>query len=426
MDTDRRKLAFEEVITRLRLLRSQLLEKKDSNIKHHEESCDFSKKQEDRKNELQMVSEGFPIPSTAALADENTSCNDDDVNGSFFSLLKVGSSSGSELEVNEMCQSSFELVCQNGSVIISHTDELLGIGAYSKVYHGSICFVTQSEEKRDVAVKVIPLKLYHLNEIDRWIRVLSFQESIVHPSFISSYYAGMPELENEEKYVKIYIALEKATGGTLDGFLKKNEKLSEDIIRNILSDVLCGLCYLHNTIVAVHNDVKPQNILLVMDKESNRVHYKLADFDAVFPALSNQTLTDPEASLSYKENKTMSDGNFCGTAIYMSPESCKGIPYLPSNDVWSIGIMTYQLSTGRLPWRQLELQVPSMILHGYREDTSNAFGPTLDEFEGETAHFYSDELKDMVKACLAKNVNERPTVEALLQYPFFSYQQDNS
>lgn len=340
-----------------------------------------------------------------------------------FSLVKIDDdkNESSTFEALGVSSGSFKFVHEKHSVVFTHKHELLGKGGYSKVYRGTLCVeAAGSGEKHTVAVKVTRLRLNSIDEIDRWTRVIRLWQTAVHPCLVYCHYIGVSPLDGVKGDATMYTVLEMASNGSLDALLKKKERFTEDAIRTILLDLLDGLAYLHNEIGVVHNDIKPQNILLIMDESSQRVRYKLSDFDAMCPVSSTLSSTTSNKTMMVNEPKADLEARVYGTPAYMSPESCRGLPFLPANDVWSVGILTYQLSTGRLPWRPLELQVSSMILYGYRQHLTDHFGPTLDEFEQNTACVYSNELKDLVKVCLSEKASERPSVSKLLSHPFFS------
>jgi len=87
--------------------------------------------------------------------------------------------------------------------------------------------------------------------------------------------------------------------------------------------------YLHSNNI-IHRDLKPENILIDQDG-----HLKLTDF-----GLAKEKVSD--------DSKTSS---FCGTVEYMSPEMIKGEPYSFSTDLWSLGIILYDMLTGKAPFQ---------------------------------------------------------------------------
>nr|CCC95294.1 unnamed protein product [Trypanosoma congolense IL3000] len=341
---------------------------------------------------------------------------DDD--GSLFPLIEFEEDSVSV--ESTMDASLFEWKDEVGGIVYTHRYELLGKGANSNVYRGTIAHL-DSEEQCNVALKVIRVQLSNMVQIDRLISIMRLWRDISHPGFVKCHHISLDSMGgNIIGDIRLYVALENASKGTLGDLLNREERLSNDVIRTILLDILDTVQYLHDVAGVVHNDIKPQNILLVEDVDSGAIRYKLSDADCLHSS------SHPLGGSATKRGSTLDKGNMIkrdevyGTALYMSPESCLGIPSLSSNDIWSIGVLTYQLSTGRLPWRPLEQQVPSMILHGYRQPSPNCFGPTLDEYEQDIDQAYSDTLKDFVVMCLARSPDKRPRASDLLRHPFLS------
>ncbi|EAN94754.1 putative protein kinase [Trypanosoma cruzi] len=404
-DVEWRTLAFQEAMEFLCRLRHQLESRISLKTRSQEDACNS------------------PVKQTDAELAELALSDDADEAASLFSFVKcddgMNSSTAEELDV---CNDFFEFTDQESTVTLTHRYESLGKGARSNVYRGTLSVTTMDGVKKyDVAVKMSRLCVGSLHEIDRWMRVVQLWRNLKHPLFHCCYYVGFSPIDGEELVINMYSAHELALGGTLDASLKKEERFTEDVVRTILFDLLHFLCYLHDEIGVVHNDIKPQNILLVIDNATQQLRYNLSDFDCVYPITPSRggILVNGMATLDGTEHD--SDVLIYGTPPYISPESCRGLPFLPSNDVWSLGILTYQLSTGRLPWNPLELSVPSMILNGYRRNVSNGFGPTLDEFEEGFCHIYSDELKNFVKICLAEEASKRPTASELLRHPFLLF-----
>ncbi|KAG8343958.1 putative protein kinase [Trypanosoma vivax] len=400
METDWHIAGFDEVERQLVKLRPYLPDG-DSTVKEHNGNvCGSSR----------MYEKCFP--------DEHCAPSDGG-DESLLSLVNVGGSSNSTPLCGSSVSSSwFEFTDTVVSVSIRHQYQFLGKGAHSTVYRGTITDHAHQNEVRTVAVKVTRLQFVCPGDIDHLIRILRLGKSICHSCFIRCFYIGLPQVKDgQREEIKLYEALELASGGTLDTLLKKEERLSENVVRRILVNILGVLKHLHDEVGVVHNDVKPLNILLVAGESKNDVRYKLSDIDAM--CAINPSRFGDDVRITGDANMEGSE-RLCGTPLYMSPESCRGVYSLPANDIWSVGVMTYQLSTGRLPWGQLELQVPSMILHGFRRVGDSSFGPILDEFNPDYVSTYSDELKDFVRCCLTKEASDRPSASTLLRHPFIS------
>ena len=115
------------------------------------------------------------------------------------------------------------------------------------------------------------------------------------------------------------------TGDEVYKILKKMRKFDEEQTAYMIAQVLQALDYLHNNFIT-HRDIKPENILM------NHGVAKLCDFGwAVY---------DPQ------DHRTSS----IGTLLYLSPENVKGDGYDRRNDIWGIGILTYEMLIGNVPF----------------------------------------------------------------------------
>lgn len=183
----------------------------------------------------------------------------------------------------------------------------------------------------------------------------------------------------------VLIFMEYMDCGSLDYILKKLGFLKEVYLSKITHNILQGLNYLYSTHKIIHRDIKPSNVLLNFKGE-----VKICDF-GVSRELSNNSIAD----------------TFVGTSTYMSPERIQGDVYSIKGDVWSLGLMLIELSTGEFPFG--------------KKDTPNGILDLLQRIVNEDppclpANKYSKELCEFVDLCLKKQ-KERPTPIELLKMP---------
>ncbi|KAH3672182.1 hypothetical protein WICMUC_004411 [Wickerhamomyces mucosus] len=183
----------------------------------------------------------------------------------------------------------------------------------------------------------------------------------------------------------VLICMEYMDCGSLDHILKKLGFLKEVYLSKITINVLQGLNYLYSNHKILHRDIKPSNVLL-----NSRGEIKLADF-GVSRELNNNSIAD----------------TFVGTSTYMSPERIQGDVYSIKGDVWSVGLMLIELSTGEFPFGKKD--TPNGILD-LLQRIVNEDPPSLPRTK------FSNELCDFVDLCL-KRQNERPTPLELLDLP---------
>jgi tRNA A-37 threonylcarbamoyl transferase component Bud32 len=196
---------------------------------------------------------------------------------------------------------------------------LLGGGGMGKVFLGR-----DQVLDRNVALKVLR-KRYAQDEefVERFEREAKAAASLNYPHIIQVYDRGTAA---DGTY---YIAMEYVPGGTLkDRILKVGSMQAAEAVR-LASEVADALGVAHARGM-VHRDVKPQNVLLTADGDA-----KVADF-GIARAASETTISNSSLVL--------------GTAKYMSPEQATGEPVGPASDLYSLGVVLYEMLTGEVPF----------------------------------------------------------------------------
>ncbi|CAJ1432698.1 unnamed protein product, partial [Effrenium voratum] len=138
----------------------------------------------------------------------------------------------------------------------------------------------------------------------------------------------------------------------------------------------------------LHRDIKPENIL------HNRAgEVKLTDF-----------------GIAKDLDKTLAmAGTFVGTVTYMSPERCLGQDYSFASDIWSVGMVIFELSTGRYPFSDIT-SFPVLFDHLCEKPE-----PRLDP------EYFPEELVEFDALCLTRDVSRRADTEYLLAHPYVTY-----
>ena len=195
--------------------------------------------------------------------------------------------------------------------------ELLGKGGMATVYHAY-----ETELDRDVALKVLPPEFLHDHSFARrFEREARLVAKLEHPNIVPIYAsgidAGIP-----------WMSMRLLAGGSLDTILKK-ERLSLARVVELLRGVAEGLDHAHAHGV-IHRDVKPSNILL---DDAN--HVCVGDFGLARVA---------ERSLVHTQTAMV------GTPHYMAPEQALGGEVDHRCDIYSLGIVVYEMLTGRVPF----------------------------------------------------------------------------
>lgn len=206
-------------------------------------------------------------------------------------------------------------------------------------------------------------------------REITFHQKIDHPNIIRFF-----DYQKNEEQKKVLIALEFAENGDLFNYLNKKGALNETLACKFFVQTALALNYIHQ-FKMIHRDVKPENILL--DKNLNA---KLCDFGW---------------SAEYDENTKRQ--TICGTYEYMAPEIIFKKQQDTSIDVWSLGILLYELLHNKAPYSGR-----SMI------EVSKKIASKQIEFDREVAQ----DAKDLILKILKKNPKERPSIREILQDPF--------
>jgi eukaryotic-like serine/threonine-protein kinase len=196
----------------------------------------------------------------------------------------------------------------------------LGRGGMGVVYKGH-----ESSLNRYVAIKVLADSLAHDEGVkERFLREARSMAALNDPHIIQIYYIG-------EDQGQPFFVMEFVEGESLGTLLKREHKVPVGPAAKIIYQTALGLATAHDKGV-IHRDIKPGNLMV-----SSRGSIKIADFGI---ALSNQDLS----------NKLTSTGEFVGTPGYLSPEVCLGKQVDRRSDIFSLGIVLFEMLAGRMPF----------------------------------------------------------------------------
>ena len=196
----------------------------------------------------------------------------------------------------------------------------LGRGGMGVVYKGY-----ETSLNRYVAIKVLADSLSHDESVkERFLREARSMAALNDPHIISIYYIGDDEGQT-------YFVMEFVEGESLGTLLKREHKVPVGPAAKIIHQTALGLATAHDKGV-IHRDIKPGNLMI-----STRGSVKIADFGI---ALSNQDMS----------KKLTSTGEFVGTPGYLSPEVCLGKVVDQRSDIFSLGIVLFEMLAGRMPF----------------------------------------------------------------------------
>ena len=214
----------------------------------------------------------------------------------------------------------------------------IGEGGMANVY---LAYDTILE--REVAVKILRGDLATDEKfVKRFQREAKAASSLNHPNIVEMYDVG----EDDGNY---FIVMEYIDGKTLKSLIKKRGALSLPEVIDIMLQLTSAIACAHDSYI-IHRDIKPQNVLIL---EDGRV--KITDFGIAI-ALNSAELT--------QTNSVM------GSVHYLPPEQANGSGATIKSDIYSLGILMYELLTGKLPFKgenaveialkQMKEQIPSI------------------------------------------------------------------
>lgn len=195
--------------------------------------------------------------------------------------------------------------------------ELIGIGGMANVYR---CYDTIDD--REVAIKI--LKDEYLNNLEFIRRFKNESKAIAvlsHPNIVKVFDVSFGDMIQ-------YIVMEYIDGITLKEYIQQQGFLTWKETVHLISQVLAALSHAHSKGV-VHRDVKPQNMMLLSDGTIKVTDFGIARF-------SNNTKTMTEQAI--------------GSVHYIAPEQAKGDITDGRTDIYSLGVMMYEMLTGKLPY----------------------------------------------------------------------------
>ena len=198
--------------------------------------------------------------------------------------------------------------------------QVLGRGSTGEVH---LAFDTYAQ--RDVAIKINRLHLFDdpvagNRNRKMWLNETRLAGKLQHPFIVQIYEAGSTDEFD-------YIVMEYMSGGSLKQFTAPDKLLPINKLIDILYKV-CNALDFATKMGVLHRDIKPANVLLGPDGE-----VKIADFGAAFSAESDHTQVD-----------------MIGTLPFVAPEHFRKALPSQQNDIYAVGVMAYQLLTGRYPF----------------------------------------------------------------------------
>jgi serine/threonine protein kinase/outer membrane protein assembly factor BamB len=219
------------------------------------------------------------------------------------------------------------------AVIFSRGDKLenghytvlkeLGVGGMGVVYQ-----CRDEQLMRDVAIKMLlPELMADKSSVEIFHQEARFAAKLEHPNIVTVYDIGVEERQKKQHH---FVSMEYLPGGNLANRVVAGPLAVEHCL-NWMKQLASGLTYAHKNSV-IHQDVKADNIFI-----TNEGDLKVGDF-----GLARLLVGRVHCNVSTKG---------MGTPAYMSPELCRGEPQDHRSDIYSLGILFFEMATGQLPFR---------------------------------------------------------------------------
>ena len=253
-----------------------------------------------------------------------------------------------------------------------HNFEKIGKGSFSTVYKGY-----NRETLEIVAIKQIDIDSNNKKLVNRLNIEIEIMKKLNHKNIIK-----LIDVYNDSDGC-VYIIMEYCSNNNLTKFIK-NRAMKEKHVLRIMKQIFAGLKYLISNNIA-HRDLKPQNILL-----DENLNVKISDFGF--------------AKIFKENNLTQS---LCGSPLYMAPEIMKYKKYTIKADLWSLGIILFELLVGNPPYiAKTHIELMKKI------DCDPIIIPSYCNI--------SLEVQDLIYNLLQKNADNRISWDELFEHPWIS------
>lgn len=244
-----------------------------------------------------------------------------------------------------------------------------------------------------VAIKTIDTTMLSDHELQLISTELKVMKAISHPSIVA-------HMGSFREGTQLLVVQELMEGGDLQQRISEVGHFHENQARIYVMDIAEALYYLHRHRIA-HRDIKLENILLSCDTHGTQATAKLSDF-------------------GFAKRLDHADDSFfktlCGTVSYMAPEIIMGNKYDLKVDIWSLGVVTYSLLAGYLPFRGTQSSEPEskdFSLEDMILESSVTFNP---EYWTEM----STQAKLLISSMLQKDPTKRLSMSQVLEHRWFS------
>lgn len=270
---------------------------------------------------------------------------------------------------------------------------------------GEVFLAEDSELNRKVALKILNNNLCaNKEQLRRFKNEARAASALNHPNIVTIY-----EIGNYDK-AGHYIAMEYVEGKTLRDMIARGEINLKDAL-DIAIQTASALAAAHDVGV-IHRDIKPENIML---RDADGL-VKILDFGLAKQTAAQTSLSKIDKEAVTQEKMDTAPGVVMGTVAYMSPEQARGKRMDARTDIWSLGVVLYEMITGKVPFTG--------------ETTTDVLAEILKNEPPTLSSFHSGipmELEHIIKKTLGKNPENRYQVakDLLLDLRIFRSELDS-
>lgn len=257
-------------------------------------------------------------------------------------------------------------------------NEKIGKGKF-----GIVKIATHKKTKQQYAIKIISKNAMTVQDLELALTEINILKLCQHPNIIKLY-----DVYDSPDF--IYIIMEYCKGGDLFTYIESRHfKLEEKKVAEIIHKLSMAIYYIHSFGI-VHRDLKPENTL--MTDNTDKADIRLLDFGLSKIIGPHEKMREP-----------------FGTLSYVAPEVLEERPYDKSADMWSMGVITYLLLCGYLPFDDpiSEREIARKTIQEEPKFPINIFGKI------------STEAKEFIERLLRKNPKDRLTIEEVLTHNWF-------
>ena len=290
----------------------------------------------------------------------------------------------SEKEYNEWIEKLKIATGYTNLLEIYDVKNKLGSGKFGLVKLG-----IHKKTGQKVAIKIMKKSTMDSSDLELVRTEIEILKICQHPNIIRLYNV----FENADY---LYIIMEYCYGGDLFSYLENRHfRLTEKRASTIIHQMATAVYYMHSFGV-VHRDLKPENVLMTSTDEDSDI--RILDF-----GLSKILGPYEKCDEPY------------GTLTYCAPEIIVDEPYSKPVDLWSLGVMTYLMVSGKLPFNsEDENEIARQVVYDEPNYTRNPIWKTI-----------SPECLDFIKRLLEKDQNKRMTIKEVLEHKWIKMYDDN-